>query len=47
MLGVKRSYGRALGSKHGGGDLLGAKMVSHEDKKPAAEPAEKKERLEK
>lgn len=47
MLGVKRSYGRALGSKHDTVDLLGAKMVIHEDKKPAPASQPKREKLEK
>jgi hypothetical protein len=47
MLGSKRSHGRALGTKHSNVDLLGAKMVIHEDKKPVSEPEPKKTKLEK
>lgn len=48
MLGAKRTHGRALGTKHNNVDLLGAKMVVHEDKKPATASASgKPEKLEK
>lgn len=47
MLGAKRTHGRALGTKHATVDLLGAKMVVHEGKKPASSAPEQKEKLEK
>eukprot|EP00873_Tetraselmis_striata_P034696 jgi/Tetstr1/454960/TSEL_041821.t1 len=46
MLGAKRTHGRALGTKHANVDLLGAKMVVHDGKKPSSSVSEQKEKLE-
>jgi hypothetical protein len=47
MLGAKRSHSHAMGTKYNSVDLLGAKMVVHDDKKPKAASQDKAAKLEK